>query len=38
MEERVLSEPVSGFLIPCRPLNVAVELSATFAEQWKLEY
>ncbi len=38
VEERVLSEPVSGFPIPCRPLNVAVELLATFAEQWKLEY
>lgn len=37
VEERVLSEPVSGFPITCRPPNVAVELLATFAEQWKLE-
>lgn len=37
VEERVLSEHVSGFHVPCRPLNQAVEVSATFAEQWKLE-
>lgn len=38
VEERVLSEPVSGFHVPCRPPNQAVEVSATFAEQWKLGY
>lgn len=38
VEERVLSEPVSGFHVPCRPPNRAVEVSATFAEQWKLGY